>query len=281
MFPPSSLFQDHGDVLAECLEACRGSGIQVHAWVILWKLGRSHDWYVQQMTDQGRVQVSSTGEASEWLCPSDPDNRELMFTLVREIATGYGPDGIQLDYIRYPNTRHCFCSGCRSRFEAAETIRVACWPDQVLPGGSLHGLWMDWRTETITSFVREVRRMLREEAPAVLLSAAVLPDVDDAMGNGQDWASWAEEGLVDFLCPMDYTDSLEEFSDYLDIQMALVDGLPLVAGIGVLSTGQDLTPEQVSRQIAAAREAGTAGWALYHLNLQMRRDKLPFLDFSE
>ena len=29
-----------------------------------------------------------------------------------------GVDGIHFDYIRYPDSGHCFCSGCRARFEA-------------------------------------------------------------------------------------------------------------------------------------------------------------------
>ena len=65
--------------------------------------------------------------------------------VIREIAAGYSPVGIQLDYIRFPNTRHCFCQGCRSRFEQAAGVTIRGWPEQVLPEGRYHSRFMECR----------------------------------------------------------------------------------------------------------------------------------------
>ena len=37
-----------------------------------------------------------------------------------EVARKYAVDGLHFDYIRYPDREHCYCDGCRERFEAAE-----------------------------------------------------------------------------------------------------------------------------------------------------------------
>ncbi len=275
LIPVSPLFAEYGDILEQCIDACAGQGIQVHVWVVLWKRGRNQEAYIESMQAAGMTQVSATGAESEWLCPGDPDNRELMLELIREMAVEYPVDGIHLDYIRYPNTRHCFCDGCRRRFSAEECTTIRSWPAQVLEGGRYRGIYLAWRTEQITSFVRNVHEMLLEEAPDVVLSAAVLPDRENGLDNGQDWVSWTDEGIIDFVVPMNYTDSLELFEEYLSSQSAAADGFPLVAGIGALASGLDLTPEDILAQISLSAELGTRGFSIYHLNRTLIRDRLP------
>lgn len=268
-----------GDYVRECVDACHCRGIEVHAWVILWKTNLNDSSFVDSMRKEGRTQVSSDGSMSAWLCPTDPDNRELMLSLIGELARGYDLDGIQLDYVRFPDRSHCFCPGCRERFEEATGILVREWPGQVLEGGRYREEFLEWRSGTITAFVRDVRDLVDAESPGTLLSVAVLPDLEDAMGNGQDWPDWAAEGLVDFIVPMDYTDSLELFGQMLDTQLALAGEVPVVPGIGSNAAGLDLTPDEISCQMEAAIRAGAAGWALFHLNSTLLEVKLPAVEF--
>jgi uncharacterized lipoprotein YddW (UPF0748 family) len=279
LLPSSRTPLQGGDYVRECIDACHSRGIEVHAWVILWKTNLNDSCFVDSMRRGGRTQVSSEGGESSWLCPTDPDNRELMLSLIGELVRGYDLDGIQLDYIRFPDRSHCYCQGCRDRFEEVTGICVRRWPDQVLEGGRYREEFLEWRTGTITDFVRDVRDLVRTESPGTLLSAAVLPDREDALGNGQDWAAWAEEGVVDFIVPMDYTDSLELFSQLLDAQLVLAGDVPVVPGIGSNAGGLDLSPDEISCQMAVAIRAGAAGWALFHLNSALLQAKLPAVDY--
>ena len=63
------------------------------------------------------------------------------------------------------------------------------------------------RCELLTTFMREIRQMLDEEAARqggrrLALSAFVLGNEADNVRFGMDVRLWAQEGLVDLLCPM-------------------------------------------------------------------------------
>ena len=48
-----------------------------------------------------------------------------------EVATNYDVDGIHFDYIRYPASDHCYCDGCRTRFEPTPKMQC-CGPPSML-----------------------------------------------------------------------------------------------------------------------------------------------------
>jgi len=275
IFPQSDLFAERGDLLAECIHSCDPWNIDVHVSVTLWRTERSPDFFYELMQSEDRLQISSTGEESSWLCPTNPENRDLMLSIILEVVSEYDVEGIHLDFIRFPNTRNCFCSGCRERFSAASGITLRDWPGQVLEDGMYFDTYREWRIEQITSFVREIRNGIEEIRPGVLLSAAVLKDRDDGLRNGQDWVGWVEEGLIDFVVPMNYTDSPDIFYALLEEQMESAGDFPVVAGIGVYSAGCTLSPEEAAEQAVLSSEAGSAGYALFHLNRSLMQEILP------
>lgn len=275
VFPQSELFANKGDLLAECILSCDPLDIDVHVSVTLWRTERAPEAFFERMQSEDRLQISSTGEESSWLCPTDLENRDLMLSIIVEVVSEYDVEGIHLDFIRFPNTRNCFCSGCRERFSASSGITLRDWPGQVLEGGRYFDTYREWRIEQITSFVRHVRNGIEEIRPGVLLSAAVLKDRNDGLRNGQDWVGWVEEGLIDFVVPMNYTDSLHIFRALLEDQMESAGGFPVVAGIGVFSADCTLGPEEAAEQAELSSEAGSAGYALFHLNRSLMQDILP------
>jgi uncharacterized lipoprotein YddW (UPF0748 family) len=125
-----------------------------------------------------------------------------------EVARKYEVDGIHFDYIRYPDGDHCFCTGCRERFERSAGVRFKSWPHDALPGGALQPQWIEWRRGNITAVVKGVSQQARAVKPGIKISAAVFPNWDrDRDSIGQDWTLWCEKGYLDFVCPMDYTTS--------------------------------------------------------------------------
>ena len=132
VLPVAPVVAKIGDQLAACLSACRKYGIECHVWNICWNLGH-HATKAQMaaLSAAGRTQVRFDGTARPgWLCPSHPDNLALEIRSFLELAQR-GVDGVHLDYIRYPDESHCFCSGCRTRFEAQYALSLTNWPAQV------------------------------------------------------------------------------------------------------------------------------------------------------
>jgi uncharacterized lipoprotein YddW (UPF0748 family) len=275
----SDRFFGQGDLLYSCIEEAHSAGIDVHVWIIMWKLMQNSEAYVSEMADSGRLQVSMHGDTCLWLCPSNPENRNLEIRAVREIVENYDIDGIHLDYIRYPNFRNCYCSGCHERFQNDTGIRISIWPDQVLHGERYYTQYQEWREEQITSIVREIYEMVKELRGNVLVSAAVLPYIEDARDNdGQNWQEWAEEGIIDFLVPMDYTDSFTDLISLLNIQIEYIGGnVPVLAGLGAFSHNSILTPQQLLEQIDNAREAGVSGFVIFHYKDILAEEHLPYL----
>ncbi len=208
--PHSSEFNTYGDQIAACVSAAHAQGLQVHVWKINWNLSGAPQSFIDSLRAANRTQVSRDGQPIDWLCPSDPDNFALETNSLMEVVRNYDVDGIHFDYIRYPSSDYCYCSGCAARFQSQTGLTVTNWPADVLAPGALRNAFLDWRRAQITRLVAAVHAEVKAIKPWVKVSAAVFPDAASAFdGVGQDWRQWITDGLVDFLCPMDYTTETE------------------------------------------------------------------------
>ncbi|MEI7435984.1 MAG: family 10 glycosylhydrolase [bacterium] len=278
LIPVSDAVRLHGDQAAAGVAAAHQHGLQVHAWVMCWNLdGAPPDW-LARMRRENRLQLSSSGQSIAWLCPSNPEHQNWQRAAIRELATGYAVDGIHLDYIRQRSRDFCFCAGCRSRFETATAARVRHWPGDVI-SGTAAAAWRDWRRDTISRFVRDLRCDLRALRPGLILSAAVYgsyPSCRDTIG--QDWGAWLREGWVDFVAPMNYTADEARFERWTQLELALPGTAGRIyPGLGVTALESRLSPVQTIRQILSARRLGARGFVLYELNDTLGRELLPRL----
>lgn len=267
-----------GDQIAICLAAAKKHGLQVHVWKVNWNLQNAPSEFLARMRSQGRTQKAPDGSDIDWLCPTHPDNFTLERDSMVEVARNYAVDGLHFDYIRYPGTNGCYCSGCRERFESQFGLKVENWPADVLRG-PLREKYLAFRRSHITNLVRAVSQEARKIRPGIQISAAVFSDWPYCRDSiGQDWANWVKEGLLDFVCPMNYTNSAGTIGSLVQNQVAAIEGAkPLVSGIGVTSSQSGLSPDQVARQIAAVRRSGAKGFILFNLDRSLLDDVLPLL----
>ncbi|MDZ4198078.1 MAG: family 10 glycosylhydrolase, partial [Kiritimatiellia bacterium] len=277
--PRSDTFRLYGDQLEKVTAAGHRNGVQVHIWAVLWNLTAAPASYIEKARSEGRLLMDADGKTLPWLCPAHPENRAQTLAALREIARLQPIDGLHLDYIRYPVNEFVYGSTTRADFEKRIGRKVPRWPADVRPGGPLRGDYEKWRAEVITSFVREVRAMLRQNRPDAKLSAAVFGGYPDCITSiGQDWGSWLKDGLVDFVAPMNYTDNLSRFTTLLNTQIRLTGARDrIVPGIGVEADESSLTADLVIEQIAAARRLGVESFVLFDLNPELRDRILPML----
>lgn len=251
--------------IEDLFRACRERGIQIHAWVVMWRVCRGEKALQESFAAEGRLQVDSRGDTLLWLCPTDPRNLVLQKALIDELMDLHHLDGVQLDYIRYPGERACYCHGCGTRFHELTGIAVDRWPEQALSDPDIRREYGSWQRGRITHTVSQLSREIRSRG--LVVSAAVLPDYADALGCGQDWALWSRRGLLDMIYPMNYFTTVDELETALEIQAALISGncftvCGLGSGIGRLG----LSPEDVADQTATALSAGSDGVCHFHLN---------------
>ena len=280
ILPQSKTFTEYGDQIAQCVQAAHAHGLEVHVWKITWNLEGAPKKFVEKIRAEGRTQVSATGEALDWLCPSHPKNVLLELNSILEIVRNYDVDGIHLDYIRYPGSHACFCEGCRERF--VRTIRkpINEWPAEVLPKTGAYGeQYTEWRVQQITRLVRLIHKRTNEVDPEIKISAAVFGWYPGCIKTiGQDWVAWAKSGYVDFVCPMNYTEDPGYFTELLTNQLALMPkNVPIYPGIGATASNSLLTPDAVAEQIYLSRNLGASGWTIFDYSADISETVLPAL----
>lgn len=278
LIPENALVAQLGDQLAAAVEAGQRRHIDVHAWVILWNVEGEPEPQLTAWRRAGRLQVSASGEPLDWLCPSNPENRAYELNAIRDVATRYGVAGIHLDYVRYKSGDYCYCRGCRERFARDTGLTPRRWPADVRTG-PLATTYRDWRRGRITTFVAAVRDTLRRVNPSLKLSAAVYPGYPGCRDSiAQDWGEWLRGGLLDFACPMNYSEDTGKIVEWYGKQTAYpgVRGR-LCPGIGVTATESRLSAADTIDQIAALRREGAGGFVLFELNRTVEKDILPYL----
>ncbi|MFO7535976.1 MAG: family 10 glycosylhydrolase [Kiritimatiellia bacterium] len=276
--PQSEAGRAVGDPLDACCKAAQRRGLAVHAWKICWNLEGAPADLVERHRAAGRLQVDSAGKTLNWLCPSRADNVDRELAILEEIVRNYPVDGVQLDYIRYPDKTACYCQSCRAGFEKAGGLKVVRWPGDVLKA-PLAERYSVWRAGQITRFVRLAQQRVRETRRGVTLSAAVYGWYPGCVTTlGQDWGEWVKKSYVAFVCPMNYSEDTAQFAGWLRKQMSLTSASGrIIPGIGATSSTSRLNGLQVLDQIRAARREGATGFILYDLNRALERDVLPLL----
>ncbi len=279
---PSETLTRYGDQLAACCSAAKRYGLDVHAWVILWNLEGAPEDAITPFRKAGRLQVSSGGATIRWLCPSHPANRSLELALIKEVASRYPQlDGIHLDYIRFKSQDYCYCQGCRTRFVQATGTSISHWPADVR-SGSKQAAYRQWRRDLLTRFVSDVHMELKLMNPKMQLSASVYPvypGVRDSIA--QDWGEWLKLGIMDFVCPMNYTASPQKFIEWYRKQAAYPGTRgKIYAGIGVTSMECRLNAVETISQISALRQEGATGFTLFEANPTLEADILPYLQMG-
>ena len=252
-----------GDWLAEAVEQAHANGIEIHPYLNNCVVeGRASKESLGRLRAAGRLQEGPDGRPIDWFCPSQDENFDTIERPMIEIVTRYPVDGIQYDFIRYPNASGCFCEKCRKRFENDAGGRVVNWPEDCITGPRREQ-WIEYRSSRISALVERISTRIRRVAPNVKISAAVFGDWPQCReAVGQDWVKWCQQGWLDFVCPMNYTLDAGLFAARAEIHRdALPEGFPVVQGIGIASgNGKMHRPEELAVQIAIARRYGAAGF---------------------
>ena len=137
------------------------------------------------------------------------------------------------------------------------------WPEDCY-SGELQDKYAQWRCDQITRLVKAVHERAKSIKPDLKISAAVFGAYHDCRRTvAQDWPEWIKAGYLDFVCPMDYTQSDLNFIGLVTNQLKLVDDrIPIYPGIGQWRLSDDRAIGQIFR----ARRLGADGFTIFNLN---------------
>jgi uncharacterized lipoprotein YddW (UPF0748 family) len=279
------------DPLDYTVALARAAGISVHAWInvyYVWSdpnrapppghiVAQHPDWLLADATGSPMSARDlrwwqADGVEGYYLSPCRREVRAHTAALVAELAEGYALDGVHLDYVRYPSRAFGLDPEHRTAFALHWGVDPAAL---VAPRGEtslaadtrafLDSVSVDWRAGEVDSLVAAVRAA----APRLAVSAAVVPDPEEALREkGQNWVGWLRRGLVDFVVPMAYNDAPAEAALRARVLHNIVGDDRFLMGIALHDDRYLYLP----RLVTALREAGVPGFSVFSYNVlaQMR-----------
>ncbi len=258
------------DSLADLITKAHAAGIEVHPWVVTFRvwttvdgpahMSPEHIWYThgpgQSDPDEDWLMYSDTGAWSYGgvsnLDPGVPAVEDYLISVFMDMVNNYDVDGLNLDYIRYPQTSWGYNPKAVARFNA----------EYGLSGNpsSSNTTWQNWRRDQISNLVKRLYLEIKAVKPWVKLSADVWNSA--TTGNNsyfQNWDHWMANHWLDFAHPMSYTSTNSTFSGWCDAYVNNAHGrhvYPLVDASNSI-TGNVLP------QIDSVRTHDFAGTGLY------------------
>ena len=218
------------DPLQTLIEKAHAAGLEVHAWLnttIMWgsevpPRDPAHVFHAHGPSAGGRdnwVMVrhdgANRGGNLYFFDPGHPDAADYIVGMFLSIVRNYDVDGINFDYVRYPDYNPA------PNVPAWGYNPVAVARFQALAGRSdvpepTDPQWMDWRREQVTNMVRRVYLESARIRPWIRVSADTIT-YGSAPGSAaawietrpyrevlQDWRAWMQEGILDLNIPMNY-----------------------------------------------------------------------------
>lgn len=258
------------DPLAFAIDECHRRGMELHAWLVSIPLGTS-----QRQKSYGSMSVTRThptltktvgGEV--FMIPGQPGTADYIASIAREITERYDIDGINLDYIRYPESSYRFNDD--NLYKAASTSMTKA----------------EWRRDNITRIVRRVHDEVKAVKPWVKLSSSPVGKYrsltryrsggwDCYDGVYQDPQAWLRDNIQDMLFPMMYFLG-DHYYPFLYNWEENRYGHPIVPGLGIYF----LDPKEgrwqlndVRAEMHAARDTGIGGIAFYRSEYLIRNFK--------
>ena len=198
-------------------------GIKVHIWFETFYVGnkppetnagyilaKKPEWanYQKKNADSDTIAYSVSEHNGYFIDPANPEVQNFLYELLCEIITRYKPDGINLDYIRYPQSLDTIYSNYDmsnwgyTKYARDEFFKMyGVDPIELKYTDPLWFQWRAYRCNKVTSFVRRVSVLCRFNR--IQITTVIFPNRNLALNTKmQDWKTWSMNNFVDGFTPL-------------------------------------------------------------------------------
>ncbi len=187
----NAIFVHSGSIDEKLMQQARAEGVKVFAEYAT--LNGSN--YVEDHVEAWAVNEKGEHvEAASWfmgVCPTEPGFRQYRYNQLRELLTRFDIDGVWMDYVHWhaqfeePEpilVETCFCDHCLATFSNDKGIEL---PDGSTPlkaewiFANHDSKWRDWRCEVIAGWASEIKEIIDELKPGILLGIYHCPWTDE------------------------------------------------------------------------------------------------------
>jgi len=225
------------------------------------------------------------GARRGYIDPGNADARHYEVSLITELVSKYDVDGLSLDYCRCPN-RVGYTDTGRAEFLKKHNVDLA----KIVGGGTetldteggkkaasavaasaranpIWPEWRKWRAEQINTLAREIRAAVNKAKPGLPISSYVwgYHTYTNKSEVGQDWVTWINDGVLDWINPSGYRYTDESFIEAARLNREHVPkGFPYYITIGVkTSHGALKDAAEIRKQMIMARQCGADGLVFF------------------
>lgn len=255
------------DPFAFLIRKAHEAGIEVHAWLNLLSLSANEEApllkkygpeILTRNPDEKKTLADYKIDSQYFLEPGDPRVRKELMAIVEEIVRAYPSlDGVQFDYIRYPDShpRYGYTRANMDRFKRSTGLK------RIKEGSRA---WTDWKRTQVTELLKLLVQKARKLRPNIQISATGCMSYARALHEAfQDWPSWVNSGLVDFVTVMNYSPDPEEYDRWSNVAKTKVTDLrKLYLGVGAYKLVR--LPEIFKKEWQFCEQSGSGLCAVFH-----------------
>jgi len=258
------------DPLRYFIEESHKRGIEIHAWWNVYKVfGKDlPELSLPKHVVLAKPELCKYYKNEWWMDPGNPQSNKYLLSLIAELVSNYDLDGINFDYLRYPD----------KDFNDDNTFKI-------------YGNGKDrskWRRGNINHFVSQIFETIILLKPYFKIGSSPLgiyKNNDDLSNlfSGYDFASqdskkWIESKNQDYITPQIFwnIESAPNYNIVLREWTSLADGRQVISGIAaykLLHEFEDWDISEISSQIDSVRKIGADGISIYRLSNLRNNDK--------
>lgn len=220
------------------------------------------------------------GKRLGYICGGNSEARKWLVSVVQELVRMYKPDGIVLDYLRYPNKPVDVDPETRARFlkeAGVESYDIADRQDEK---------WQRFKEKCLIELAGLIRKGIDEIEPGTELGIYSWgPQVAKDHYVSQDWITMTEKGYLNLINVSGYMyeenygeDYLQEFEARMKEAASILPKgnskarLAFVLGV-ITSHGRLESADEIETYLRIARTAGIPGCSVFTLSYLQ-----PFID---
>ena len=257
------------DVMEAYIKEAHARGMELHAWVEDFLVGQNvaeekPEWMVEGRQGE-KFFMDSAGVKYYYINPALPEVRNFLSQLYKDLIKKYDIDGIQFDYMRYPESGNysndfSYDSYTRQLFKnytgtdpISLTVEDELWQE-----------WCEFRADIINSFAYRIISEVKSIKPDIQISADVWPDYDKTViDTFQDPRDWTTQGYLNILIPMSYYLHEQPVIEDINTTRAFAKGHTQI-NVGIATTTK-IDTKILLKQIGAIRAASANGVGIFEL----------------
>jgi uncharacterized lipoprotein YddW (UPF0748 family) len=289
------------DPLSYAINQAHKSGIKVHAWINILRIGKDKNAPVIKQLGKDVVTRNGAGKSlldypsaklpdgGYWLDPGDPAVQTYTLKMVGEIIQKYPLiDGIHLDYIRYPYGELTPGSQFSNKGDLGYgkvsverfKVRYGFSPMTMdLDNKNATQQWDDWRREQATNLVSSIYSFSKKQNPQIQVSCAVQPWCDRAyLVAYQDWRNWLANNIIDFVVLMNYSIDTKIVEYLSDAAIKTSPGKSVYIGLGAYMLLK--SPYKLYQQIKNCQQLKAKGIVFFSYDALLKNKNI-FKDISK